>query len=95
MANYKADITLNERDSLVDMLTVEKGLVKLYATAITEGVSNGFRSLITKQWLECTNDQIKVFFELTENGYCRVQSAPEEELFSIKEQFNSAKHQLC
>ena len=29
MADYKADITLNERDSLIDMLSVEKTLIKL------------------------------------------------------------------
>ena len=28
MSNYKADITLNEKDSLQDMLNVEKNLVK-------------------------------------------------------------------
>ncbi|MBQ9756477.1 MAG: spore coat protein, partial [Clostridia bacterium] len=36
MQNYKADITLNEKDSLQDMLTLEKSVVKLYSTAITE-----------------------------------------------------------
>ena len=28
MSNYKADITLNEKDSLQDMLNLEKSLVK-------------------------------------------------------------------
>ena len=34
MSNYKADITLNEKDSLQDMLNLEKALVKIYSTAI-------------------------------------------------------------
>ena len=44
--SYKADITLNEKDSLQDMLNLEKSLVKIYSTAMTEGVSKGFRTLI-------------------------------------------------
>ena len=85
--DYKADITLNERDSIIDLLTVEKSLVKLYATAITEGVTKEFRKTI----LECLNqvikDQILVFFELTKNDYERVDACPKEIREPIKEKF--------
>ena len=46
MSEYKADITLNEKDSLQDMLNLEKSLVKIYSLAMTEGCSKGFRTLI-------------------------------------------------
>ena len=94
MDNYKADITLNEKDSLQDMLNIEKSLVKIYSTAMTEGVSNGFRTLIKDHWNEATDDQIKVFFQMTENGYYKVESAPEQTLSEQKSKFSEVKHQL-
>ena len=39
MTSYKAEVTLNEKDSILDLLALEKSLVKIYATALTEGVS--------------------------------------------------------
>lgn len=92
---YKADITLNEKDSLQDMLNLEKSLVKIYSTAITEGVSKGFRTLIREHWNEATDDQIKVFFEMTEHGYYQVESAPEQTLTEQREKFSKVKSQLC
>ena len=91
---YKADITLNEKDSLQDMLNLEKSLVKIYSTAITEGVSNGFRTLVKEHWNQATDDQIKVFFEMTEHGYYQVESAPKETLSEQKSKFDKVKNQL-
>lgn len=94
MDNYKADITLNEKDSLQDMLNIEKSLVKIYSTAMTEGASKGFRTLIREHWNQATDDQIKVFFEMTEHGYYQVESAPEQVLQEQKTKFSKVKSQL-
>lgn len=94
MSNYKADITLNEKDSLQDMLNLEKSLVKIYSTAITEGCSKGFRTLIKSHWQEAADDQMKVFLEMTELGYYQVESAEETMLSEQKEKFNKVKTQL-
>jgi spore coat protein CotF len=94
MSNYKADITLNEKDSLQDMLNVEKNLVKIYSTAITEGCSKGFRTLIKSHWQEVTDDQMKVFLEMTDHGYYQVQSAEETMLSEQKNKFLKVKNQL-
>ena len=94
MADYKADITLNERDSLIDVLNAEKALMKLYTTALTEGCSEGFRRLIKEHLSQTTDDQLKVFLQLTENGYFRVHSAPEEELAKLREQYDKVRYQL-
>ena len=94
MDNYKADITLNEKDSLQDMLNIEKSLVKIYSTAMTEGVSKGFRTLIREHWNQATDDQIKVFFEMTEHGYYQDESAPEQVLQEQKTKFSKVKSQL-
>ncbi len=95
MSNYKADITLNEKDSLQDMLNLEKALVKIYSTAITEGASKGFRNLIKTNWQGATDDQLQVFLEMTEHGYYQVESAPETLLAEQRNKFMPIKSQLC
>lgn len=94
MNSYKADITLNEKDSLQDMLNVEKSLVKIYSTAITEGCSKGFRTLVKAHWGEATEDQMKVFLQMTEHGYYQVQSAEQTVLSENKNKFMQVKGQL-
>lgn len=94
MSNYKADTTLNERDSLIDMLNVEKELVKMYSTCITEGVSKGFRTTV-KSCLEGQIDsQFNVFSLLTELDYASVTSADEQTIQTEKEKFCEIKNQL-
>ena len=92
--NYKADTTLNERDSLQDLLNLEKQALKCYSTAITEGVSKGFRTQIKTNLKESIDDQINVFFLMTEHGYAQVESAPKEQKNALKEKFSKVKNQL-
>ena len=94
MNNYKSEITLNEKDSLQDMLNVEKAMVKLYSTALTEGCSKGFRTLVKENFSATIEDQFKVFAMMTEQGYYQVESAPEEALKEQRENFSSIKSQL-
>ena len=93
--DYKAEVTLNEKDSLQDMLTLEKTIVKIYATAMTEGCSKGFRTMIEDHLSQTANDQMKVFLMMTEHDYYRVQSAPQEMLCEKKQVFSKIKSQLC
>jgi spore coat protein CotF len=93
--DYKADITLNEKDSIQDLLNTEKQMVKLYATAITEGCSKGFREVVNANLNKSVNDQMSVFCMMTDCGYYRVQSAPEQTLKEQKQKFNAVKKQLC
>ncbi len=94
MSNYKADITLNEKDSLQDMLTLEKAMVKLYAMALTEGASKGFRQMVENHFDQTACDQMDVFLLMTEHGYYRVESAPEQTLLEQREKFEKVKEQL-
>ena len=57
--DYKAETTLNEKDSLQDMLNLEKNLVKVYSTAMTEGASDGFRTLIKEH---CPSVNYLIYF---------------------------------
>lgn len=92
--SYKAEVTLNEKDSLQDMLTLEKDMVKVYSTAITEGCSKGFRNTIREHWENAVEDQMDVFLQMTELGYYQVESAPEDVLNENKSKFVKVKSQL-
>ncbi len=92
--SYKAEVTLNEKDSLQDMLNLEKSAVKLYSTAMTEGCSKGFRTLIKEHWGETVEDQMNVFLQMTELGYYKVESAPEDTLNEQKNKFSQVRGQL-
>lgn len=94
MDHYKAQTTLNEKDSLQDLLTMEKSLVKTYSTAITEGCSDGFRSTIINNWQDSVSDQMDVFLQMTELGYYKVESAPESTLSEQKQKFSEIQNQL-
>ncbi len=93
-SNYKADTSLNEKDSLQDMLNIEKSMVKLYSTAMTEGCSKGFRTVVRDHWDQVVDDQMKVFCQMTEHGYYTVESAPEETLKEQKTKFEKVKKEL-
>ncbi|MBQ6921789.1 MAG: spore coat protein [Clostridia bacterium] len=93
--DYKSDVTLNEKDSLQDMLNLEKNMVKVYSTIMTEGVSKGFRTTVKNHWNETVEDQAEVYFMMTDKGYTEVQSAPETALSKEKNKFMKVKSQLC
>ena len=93
--DYKSDVTLNEKDSLQDMLNLEKNMVKVYSTIMTEGVSKGFRTTVKNHWNETVEDQAEVYFMMTDKGYAEVQSAPETTLSKEKNKFMKIKSQLC
>ena len=94
MSSYKTEFTLNEKDSLVDMLNTEKNLVKVYAVALTEGASKGFRTVIKNCFSDTACDQLSVFLNMTEHDYYRVQSASEQMKNEQKEIFSKIKNSL-
>ena len=93
--DYMKDVTLNEKDSLQDMLNLEKNLVKVYSTVMTEGVSKGFRTTIKNHWNEAVDDQADVYFMMTDKGYAEVQSAPETAISQERNKFAKVKTQLA
>lgn len=94
MSNYKAETTLNEKDSLQDMLNVEKETVKMYSTALTEGVSKGFRQTIAKLFGDAADSQFTVYMLMSELGYAKVDSAPESTLTEEKAKFQKVLNTL-
>ena len=94
MRDFKADVTLNEEDSLNDLLVLEKSLVLLYATTVTESVTKGTRCVIKKNLSKAVEDQINLFFLLTELDYERVEAAKEEQKINVRVNFSKAKKEL-
>ena len=86
---------ISEKDGPQDLLNVEKTVVKMYTTAITEGVSKGFRQTVKKNFTKSTDDQIDVFFLMTELGYAEVKSAPEQIRGELKQKFTKVQPQLA
>jgi spore coat protein CotF len=94
MRDFKEDITLNEEDSINDFLSMQKSLIKLYSTAITESVTKGTRNIIKKHLKEVIDEQISIFFLLTELDYERVEASKEEQKINVRVNFSKAKKEL-
>lgn len=94
MNGYKAEITLNEKDSLTDILIMEKELVKQYATAITEGASRGYRSVVKNNMETAVQDQFSVFTVMNKQGLYEVQPADKTIMDKQKQTFCEELSQL-
>ncbi len=94
MPNYKAEITLNEKDSMLDMLEMEKNLTKVYATALTEGATKGYRERLKSNLNEELNDQLHLFLLMCEEGYYKVNSAPYGQVEEKRELFSQREKEL-
>lgn len=94
MMSYKAEVTLNEKDTLTDLLAVEKSLLKLYAFAVSEGCSQGFRNVVKRHLSDIITDQMEVFLLMTELGYYKVESAPDDQTDKLKQTFSEEKSAL-
>lgn len=94
MAEYKERITLNEKNSLIDLLLLEKQAVKLYATALTEGCSAQFRECVKGCLNASIETQFKVFLTMTDNGYYRVHTASEEQTQKLSTAFKETNKEF-
>ena len=78
---------LSAQDSSVDMLTVEKTLVKQYATALTEMSSESLRQLIKENLNYVADDQNKLFLQMQKLGWYEVKPAEQQKIEEAKKQF--------
>ncbi len=94
MENYKSKITLNEKDSLTDILMAEKELVKMYAQAMTEGAGKPFRSAVKSNMDGAIGDQFAVFTAMNKNGLYETTPADKAEIDKSKETYSQMLTQL-
>lgn len=71
---------LKAQDIAIDMLTVEKTLVKQYATALTEMCSEELRQLIKENLSYASDDQNKLFLQMQSLGWYEVTPAEEQKI---------------
>ena len=90
----KQQIQLNEKDSLQDMLNLEKEIVKLYSTALTEGNGSKVRTMVKNHLVDSANDQFEVFTQMAENNYYEVKPADKAVIDEQKANFKQVLAQL-
>lgn len=90
----KRDMTLNEQDSLQDMLDCEKQLLGFYDTAIREGSSKSLRKELLRSYADCADNQFSVFQEMKMRGYYQVQPVQKQQLDTKIDSFKKIEKQL-
>jgi spore coat protein CotF len=90
----KSDITLNEQDSLQDMLNGEKQLLGLYATALFEGSTKSIRKKFADHLAAVATDQYTLYLQLTERGYYTVKPALKVAIDEANDKFKKQKSAL-
>ena len=94
MAGYKQNNQLNEKDSLQDMLELEKSVVKMYVTAVTEAANKPVRSAIKSLLTESADDQYEIFKLMRDNGYYEPAPADKAVIDRDKDTFKKAQTEL-
>ena len=91
----KSDCTLNEKDSLQDMLDSEKQLMEIYTTALFEGSTKSIRKNFTTNLLGVAENQYCIFTQMNTRGYYEPKPANkaliDEANSTYKKQKNSLK----
>jgi len=80
--------TRQDKDLITDVLMTEKSLCATYNTAVTEAatsnVREGFKNILNEQ-LDIQND---IFNTMNQKGWYNVQQADQNNINTIKTQFN-------
>lgn len=92
--DYKAEITLNEKDSLFDLRIAEQNLVKAYAEALTECSHRVFFAAIKSGLINAAEDCLHTFNLLKERKYIADDLGDEEKKACVKKRFAAASHEL-
>lgn len=85
--NSKILTTLNERDTLADMLSAEKEVMNAYNTAVAEGCNKGLRKEMLRHYSSVSENQFKVFSLMKDRGEYPVKSAEEQDIKTQSEIF--------
>ena len=91
---FKRETTLNEKDSLTDLLLLEKSLVKLYAEALTEGACKCYITAIRNNLTETAKDQNAIFTEMEKLDYYQTEPADKTTIDEKKATFKKVLSEL-
>jgi spore coat protein CotF len=90
----KSDIMLNEKDTLLDLLNAEKGLMTIYSTALFEGSTKSVRKSFSENLLSVADDQYSIFCQLSTRGYITPKPAPKTSIDEANDMFKKEKKSL-
>ena len=83
----KMEGSLNEKDSLTDMLNTEKMLLDSFSLAIKDASSKSLRSQFVSCFTKAHQNLITVFCEMKEKGYYKLMPAEKQMLDQKSEDF--------
>ena len=66
---------LSDYDIISDVLSSQKGLIKLYGTALCEVASEDLRTIVSQKMTECADDQFDAFLYMNERGMYKTEPA--------------------
>ncbi len=95
MRQAKKDVTLCEKDALIDLLDCEKGVLARYLHAIGEGSAKPLRRTLLKLMEGGLEAQFSLFEQLRARGYYEVELAPREEVEGQAAHFSKVKKTLA
>ncbi len=90
----KMDTTLNEKDSLQDMLEAEKQLMALYTTALFEGSTKSVRKNFSTNLLGVADNQYCIFSQMQSRGYYEPQPAKKNMIDQANDTYKKQKKSL-
>ena len=90
----KMDCTLNEKDTLQDLLESEKQLMTIYTTAIFEGSTNAVRKNFSTNLLGVAENQFLLFQQMQTRGYYEPQPAKKAMIDEANANFKKQKKEL-
>ena len=87
----KMDCTLNEKDTLQDMLESEKQLMELYTTALFEGSTKTVRKNFSTNLMGVSENQFCIFNQMQSRGYYEPQPAQKNMIDQANETYKKQK----
>ena len=90
----KMDCTLNEKDTLQDLLESEKQLMTIYTTALFEGSTTAVRKNFSTNLLGVAENQFCLFEQMQTRGYYEPQPAKKAMIDEANAMFKKQKKEL-
>ena len=94
MNSSYSQTTLSEKETLLDLLTTQKGLITGYTSAIMEMSDEQLRGHMSQNLTETFRDQYGIFINMNSRGYYPLQMADVNEVQQACRQFSQIGQQL-
>ena len=78
---------LSDYDIISDVLGSQKGLIKLYGTALCEVACESLRGIIETKMSECAEDQYDAFLYMNSRGMYKTEPAPLQKVKEARQKY--------